>query len=146
MADEQIKIDAELKEIQDVFVERGQSLDKKTKPLKKKDNIIDALKLVFDPEINVDVYNLGLIYGIDLQKNGDVNITMTLTSPTCPMADEIPVWVAESVASVAGVGKVVVHVVWQPAWDLSKMSEEAKFQLEIADFEMSNFGGPFNLY
>lgn len=140
---EKIVIDGDVKEIQDVIVHRGEPLGPKQKPLKKKDAIIDALKLIFDPEINVDVYNLGLIYNIDLQKNGNVNIVMTLTAPTCPMADEIPVWVAESVSSVEGVGAVEVHVVWSPAWDLSKMSEEAKFQLEIADLDLNfdfNFG------
>ncbi|MBR1544322.1 MAG: DUF59 domain-containing protein, partial [Alphaproteobacteria bacterium] len=109
-------------------------MSKGVKPLKNKDAVIAALQLVFDPEINIDVYNLGLIYNVDLdKKTGNVNIVMTLTSPTCPMADEIPVWVAESVEGIDGVGEVEVKVVWYPAWDLSKLSEEAKFQMEIAD-------------
>ena len=105
-------------------------------PVAQKDDVIDAIKLVFDPEINVDVYNLGLIYNIDISFDGDVEIEMTLTSPTCPMAEEIPHWVADSVASVEGVGKVKVKLVWAPAWNLSMMSDEARFQLDIADMDL----------
>ena len=136
---DKIIVDSDVKEIEDILVVRGKPLSRFRRAIKKKDNIIDALKLVFDPEISVDVYNLGLIYDIEILKNGDVNIVMTLTSPTCPMADEIPVWVADSVASVEGVGVVNVKVVWDPVWDLSKMSEEAKFQMEIADLDFSFF-------
>ena len=145
LKDEKIKIDGDVKELKDIIIHRGKPLSKTQKPLKKKDAVIAALQLVFDPEINIDVYNLGLIYDVDLDKQtGDVKIVMTLTSPTCPMADEIPVWVAESVESVDGVGQVEVKVVWYPAWDLSKMSEEAKFQMEIADFDDDFFmRGPF---
>lgn len=134
---DKIIVDSDVKEIEDVLVVRGKPLSRFRRAIKKKDNIIDALKLVFDPEISVDVYNLGLIYDIEILKNGDVNIVMTLTSPTCPMADEIPVWVADSVASVEGVGVVNVKVVWDPVWDLSKMSEEAKFQMELGDLDFS---------
>lgn len=145
LKDEKIKIDGDVKELKDIIIHCGKPLSKTQKPLKKKDAVIAALQLVFDPEINIDVYNLGLIYDVDLDKQtGDVKIVMTLTSPTCPMADEIPVWVAESVESVDGVGQVEVKVVWYPAWDLSKMSEEAKFQMEIADFDDDFFmRGPF---
>ena len=145
LKDEKFKVDGEIKELKDVIIHRGKPLEKKQKPLKKKDAIIAALQLVFDPEIRVDVYNLGLIYDIDLdKKTGNVKIVMTLTSPTCPMADEIPIWVAESVESVDGVGEVEVKVVWSPVWDLSKMSEEAKFQMEISEFDESFFmHGPF---
>ena len=143
--DEKIKLDGDVKELKDIIIHKGKPLEKKQKPLKKKDAIIAALQLVFDPEIKVDVYNLGLIYDIDLdKKTGNVKITMTLTSPTCPMADEIPIWVAESIESVDGVGEVEVKVVWYPAWDLSKMSEDAKFQMEIAEFDENFFmHGPF---
>ncbi len=134
---DKIIVDSDVKEIEDILVVRGKPLSRFRRAIKKKDNIIDALKLVFDPEISVDVYNLGLIYDIEILKNGDVNIVMTLTSPTCPMADEIPVWVADSVASVEGVGVVNVKVVWDPVWDLSKMSEEAKFQMELGDLDFS---------
>ncbi len=138
--EEKIKIDADIKELKDIIIHRGKPLEKKQKPLKKKDAVIAALQLVFDPEIRVDVYNLGLIYDVDLdKKTGNVKIVMTLTSPTCPMADEIPIWVAESVEAVDGVAEVEVKVIWDPAWDLSKMSEEAKFQMEIAEFDNSFF-------
>jgi len=136
MTDENFVIDGELKEIEDIVVKRGKSLESGILPLKTKDTIIDALKLVFDPEIDIDVYNLGLIYDIELDAKGNVKIIMTLTSPTCPMADEIPVWVAEAVADIEGVGEVEVNVVWQPVWDLSKLSEEAKFQMELGDLEI----------
>ena len=139
MTDEKIKFDGDVKELKDIVIYRGKKLSDDEKPLKKKDAIIAAIQLVFDPEINIDVYNLGLIYDVKLSKNGDVEIVMTLTSPTCPMADEIPVWVAESVAGVDGVGVVTVHVVWSPVWDLSKMTEEAKFQLEIGDLDEDFF-------
>lgn len=135
MDDENFVIDGDLKEIEDIVVKRGKPLDSGVSPIKSKDAIIDALKLVFDPEIDIDVYNLGLIYEINLEKNGDVKIVMTLTSPTCPMADEIPVWVADATADVEGVGQVEVNVVWQPTWDLSRLSEEAKFQMELGDLE-----------
>ncbi len=145
LTDEKIKIDGEVKELEDIIIHRGKPLSKNQKPLENKDAVIAAIQLVFDPEINVDVYNLGLIYDVDLdKKTGDVKIKMTLTSPTCPMADEIPVWVAESVEGVDGVGEVEVKVVWYPAWDLSKMSEEAKFQMEISDLDDDFFmHGPF---
>lgn len=93
-------------------------------------DIITAIKNVYDPEIPVDVYNLGLIYKIDI--NGDsVNIDMTLTSPNCPMADELPVWVEDAVMKVPGVKSAKVNLVWQPAWNLDMMSEEARFQLDL---------------
>ena len=140
MVDEKIKLDADIKEIEDIVIQRGKILSKTQKPLKKKETVIDAIKLVFDPEINIDVYNLGLIYDVDLdKKTGNVKIVMTLTSPTCPMADEIPVWVAESIESLEGVGLVEVKVVWDPVWDLSKISEEAKFQMEIDNIDEDFF-------
>ena len=130
-----LTFDGEVKELQDIIIKSGEKL-KDGVPVASKDDVIDALKLVFDPEINVDVYNLGLIYKIEISFDGNVFIEMTLTSPTCPMAEEIPHWVADSVASVEGVGDVEVKLVWAPAWDLSKMSDEARFQLDIADMDL----------
>lgn len=130
-----LTFDGEVKELQDIIIKSGEKL-KDGVPVASKDDVIDALKLVFDPEINVDVYNLGLIYKIEISFDGNVFIEMTLTSPTCPMAEEIPHWVADSVASVEGVGEVEVKLVWVPAWDLSKMSDEARFQLDIADMDL----------
>ncbi len=130
-----LTFDGEVKELQDIIIKSGEKL-KDGVPVASKDDVIDALKLVFDPEINVDVYNLGLIYKIEISFDGNVFIEMTLTSPTCPMAEEIPHWVADSVASVEGVGEVEVKLVWAPSWDLSKMSDEARFQLDIADMDL----------
>lgn len=130
-----LTFDGEVKELQDIIIKSGEKL-KDGVPVASKDDVIDALKLVFDPEINVDVYNLGLIYKIEISFDGNVFIEMTLTSPTCPMAEEIPHWVADSVASVEGVGEVEVKLVWAPAWDLSKMSDEVRFQLDIADMDL----------
>ena len=131
MTENKISDTENLPEITDIIVTRGENLKENITPLKNKDEIIDAIKLVFDPEIQVDVYNLGLIYNVYLEKNGNVNIIMSLTSPTCPMADEIPIWVAETVAALDGVGIVTVKVVWEPAWNLDKLTDEAKFQLDI---------------
>lgn len=125
-----------LPEIEDIIITKGKPL-KENLPIKNKEEIINAIKLVFDPEIQIDVYNLGLIYNIELLNNGNVNIVMTLTSPTCPMADEIPVWVAETVSDIEGVGIVEVKVIWDPPWDLSKLTDEAKFQLEIGDLSLT---------
>lgn len=93
--------------------------------------IINALKTVVDPDIGVDVYNLGLIYKYDLKKNGDVIIEMTLTSPTCPYANELVQASADAVADLDGVGIVEINVVWTPKWDLTYLTDEAKFQLEL---------------
>ena len=133
--DDKLTFDGEVRELHDIEVTEGSPLPPDVK-VAGIEEVIDALKLVFDPEINVDVYNLGLIYKTEISKDGDVYIEMTLTSPTCPMAEEMPHWVAQSVASVDGVGVVHVKLVWYPAWDLSKMTEEAKFQLDIADMDL----------
>ena len=132
-----INRDDDLPEITDTIVVRGKALAENVTPLQNKQEIIDAIKLVFDPEIEIDVYNLGLIYDISLKGNGDVNIIMTLTSPTCPMADEIPIWVAETIASLEGIGIVEVKIVWDPPWNLDKLTNEAKFQLDINNIDFN---------
>jgi FeS assembly SUF system protein len=91
--------------------------------------IIAALHTCFDPEIPVDIYELGLIYGIDVQPSGEVNIRMTLTSPGCPVAGSLPGEVEEKVRSVPGVTGAKVELVWDPPWGIEKMSEAAKLQL-----------------
>jgi len=91
--------------------------------------IIAALHTCFDPEIPVDIYELGLIYGIDVQPSGKVNIRMTLTSPGCPVAGSLPGEVEEKVRSVPGVTGAKVELVWDPPWGMEKMSEAAKLQL-----------------
>jgi FeS assembly SUF system protein len=93
------------------------------------ERIVMALKTVYDPEIPVDIYELGLIYGIDVTPEMDVTIRMTLTSPSCPAAEQIPPEVEQKVASVAGVKSAKAEIVWEPMWTKEMMSEVAKLQL-----------------
>ena len=95
------------------------------------DDIVAALKTVFDPEIPADIYELGLIYKVDIKDDRAVDVDMTLTTPNCPAAAELPVMVENAVASVAGVGPVKVQVVWDPPWDPSRMSDEARLVLNM---------------
>ena len=91
--------------------------------------VITALKDIFDPEIPVNIYDLGLIYGVDINPEGGVAVTMTLTTPHCPVAESMPAEVELRVASVPGVRDAEVNLVWDPAWDPAKMSDEAKLEL-----------------
>jgi len=95
------------------------------------DDIIAALKTVYDPEIPVDIYELGLIYRIDIDDSGTVDIDMTLTAPGCPVAGEMPGWVENAVSTVEGVGDVRVKMVFDPPWDMSRMSDEARVALDF---------------
>jgi FeS assembly SUF system protein len=95
------------------------------------DEIIAALKTVYDPEIPSDIYELGLIYKIDIADDRAVKIEMTLTTPNCPSAQELPSNVENAVASVPGVGEVKVDIVWDPPWDPSRMSDEARSVLNM---------------
>ncbi|MDY8110622.1 SUF system Fe-S cluster assembly protein [Fulvimarina sp. 2208YS6-2-32] len=90
------------------------------------DDIIGALKTVYDPEIPADIYELGLIYKVDIDDTRDVDIEMTLTAPGCPVAGEMPIWVENAVSSVEGVGHVKVELVFDPPWTPERMSEEAQ--------------------
>lgn len=92
-------------------------------------DIIGALKTVYDPEIPCDIYELGLIYKVDIEDDRSINIDMTLTAPGCPVAGEMPGWVENAVASVAGVGPVTVDMVFDPPWTPDRMSDEAKVAL-----------------
>lgn len=103
-------------------------MDNETK-LKIEEKIIDMLKTVYDPEIPVNVYDLGLIYKIDLQENGELTIDMTLTAPNCPAADFIMEDVRQKVESVEGVTAATVNLVFEPEWDKDMMTEEAKLEL-----------------
>ena len=94
-------------------------------------DIVAALKTVYDPEIPADIYELGLIYKIDIGDDRGVTVDMTLTTPNCPSAQELPQMVENAVASVAGVGPVKVSVVWTPPWDPSRMSDEARVVLNM---------------
>jgi FeS assembly SUF system protein len=95
------------------------------------DEIVAALKTVYDPEIPADIYELGLIYKIDIGDDRAVRVDMTLTTPNCPSAQELPTMVENAVASVPGVGPVSVNVVWDPPWDPSRMSDEARVVLNM---------------
>ncbi len=93
------------------------------------DAIVERLKGIFDPEIPVNIYDLGLIYGVDVSENGDALVTMTLTTPHCPVAESMPAEVEMQVMSVPGVAHAEVNLVWDPAWDPQKMSDDAKLEL-----------------
>jgi FeS assembly SUF system protein len=91
--------------------------------------IVDVLKTVYDPEIPVDIYELGLIYGLEIDEERHVKIVMTLTSPMCPVAESLPPEVEQKVRGVPGVAHVDLELTWEPAWDPSRMSEVAKLEL-----------------
>ena len=95
------------------------------------DDIIAALKTVYDPEIPADIYELGLIYKVDIEDDRSVNVDMTLTTPNCPAAQELPQMVEDAVASVSGVREAKVNIVWDPPWDPSRMSDEARLVLNM---------------
>jgi FeS assembly SUF system protein len=95
------------------------------------DGIIAGLKTVYDPEIPADIYELGLIYRIDISDDREVTIDMTLTTPNCPAAQDLPVMVENAVSSVPGVGQTKVNIVWDPPWDPSRMSDEARTVLNM---------------
>ncbi|WP_320144807.1 SUF system Fe-S cluster assembly protein [uncultured Cohaesibacter sp.] len=92
-------------------------------------DIVEALKTVYDPEIPADIYEIGLIYRVDIDDDRNVEIDMTLTAPGCPVAGEMPSWVENAVSSVAGVGIVKVNMVFDPPWTPDRMSEEAKIAI-----------------
>ena len=96
-----------------------------------KDKIIEEIKKIFDPEIPVNIYELGLIYKIEVDKNNKVDVDMTLTSPNCPVAESLPNQVKDSIMKVEGVSDVNLNLVWEPPWDKDKMSEAAKLELNL---------------
>lgn len=91
--------------------------------------VIEAMRLVYDPEIPVNIYDLGLIYSLEISPQGDVIVEMSLTAPGCPVAGEMPGNVAEAISAVPGVGRVEVRLVWDPPWTPARMSEDAKLAL-----------------
>jgi FeS assembly SUF system protein len=95
------------------------------------DNIVAALKTVYDPEIPVDIYELGLIYKVDIDDDRNVAIDMTLTAPGCPVAGDMPGWVENAVGAVEGVNNVKVNLVFEPPWDHSRMTDEARVALNM---------------
>ena len=94
-----------------------------------KQSVVDVLKTVYDPEIPVDIYELGLVYDVQVEESGSVAIRMTLTSPMCPVAESLPPEVEEKVRGVAGVTDVKIDLVWEPPWSPSLMSEAARLEL-----------------
>ena len=95
------------------------------------ENIIKTLKTIFDPEIPVDIYELGLVYDVQISEDGDVKVVMTLTTPNCPVAESLPQEVKEKVAAVENVKSVDLELTFEPSWNKDMMSEEAKFELGI---------------
>ncbi len=95
------------------------------------DSIVAALKTVYDPEIPADIYELGLIYNVDIDESRFVTIDMTLTAPACPVAGEMPIWVENAVGVVPGVAGARVNMVFDPPWDQSRMSDEARVALDM---------------
>ena len=116
-------------EIQAGLVARAGSALEPGSTVAERDAIAAALKSVYDPEIPVDIYELGLIYEVNIEIDGTVHLIMTLTAPGCPVAGILPQQVADAAASVEGVGEVAVTLVWDPPWDMEKMSEDAKLAL-----------------
>ena len=96
-----------------------------------KEKIIKEIKKIYDPEIPVNIYELGVIYDININENKEVNIKMTLTTPNCPVAESLPKEVKDSVNGIEGVEKVDLDLVWDPPWDKSMMSEAAKLELNL---------------
>ena len=96
-----------------------------------KDQIIDEIKKIYDPEIPVNIYELGLIYDIKVENKNTAKVKMTLTSPNCPVAESLPKEVKDSIMQVEGIDKVDLDLVWEPPWDKSMMSESAKLELNL---------------
>ncbi len=115
----------------DALVQEGASALPQEELDRLTDELVAAFKTVFDPEIPVDIYELGLIYKVDVSDDRDVVVDMTLTAPGCPVAGEMPGWVQNAVESIPGVRSCHVNLVFEPAWDQSRMSDEARLQLNM---------------
>ena len=96
-----------------------------------KTKVVEEIKKIFDPEIPVNIYELGLIYKIEVDEKNKVNVDMTLTSPNCPVAESLPNQVKENIMKVEGVSEVILNLVWEPPWTKDKMSEVAKLELNL---------------
>ena len=96
-----------------------------------KNQVIEEIKKIYDPEIPVNIYELGLIYKVEVDEKNKINIDMTLTSPNCPVAESLPKEVKENIMKVEGVSDVNLNLVWEPPWDKDKMSEAAKLELNL---------------
>ena len=114
-----------------VQTHRAWTPEGETPPPLTHDAVIDAIATVYDPEIPVNIYELGLIYAVEIEDDGRVKVEMTLTAPACPSAQELPEQVREAVLAIPGVTSCDVETVWDPPWDPSRMSEEARLQLNM---------------
>lgn len=123
-------LSAFLSEIPEINVHKGAPLKEGQSPVSKEE-LIAALREVNDPEIMINVYDLGLIYKTEITKEGDAEVEMTLTSPLCPMAEEMPEIVAERVSMIDGIGKVHIKLVWDPPWTIEMLSDEVKLLLNL---------------
>ena len=92
-------------------------------------DVVNACKTVFDPEIPVNIFDLGLIYTVEISEDGDTSILMSLTAPGCPVAEDMPGWVSDAVKPVKGIKSVNVEIVWEPQWGMDMMSDEARLEL-----------------
>ena len=117
-------------QMKDFVATAGQSKPADEKTASEAD-VVEALKTVCDPETMINVYDMGLIYNIEIRDNGDVFIAMTLTAPGCPVAGILPQQVADAVALVEGTGKVEVRIVWEPAWTMERLSDDARAMIEL---------------
>ena len=117
-------------QMKDFVATAGQSKPADEKTASEAD-VVEALKTVCDPEIMINVYDMGLIYNIEIRDNGDVFIAMTLTAPGCPVAGILPQQVADAVALVEGTGMVEVRIVWEPAWTMERLSDDARAMIEL---------------
>ena len=114
-----------------VWTPDGESPVEENTKLPTEDTLIEAIATVFDPEIPVNIYELGLIYAVEINDDGGVKVEMTLTAPACPSAQELPEQVQNAVLAVPGVTSCHVETVWDPPWDPSRMSDEARLQLNM---------------
>ncbi len=112
-------------------IRSGMPLDRSKHTVATDEAVIDAMKSIYDPEIPVNIYDLGLIYDLKIHDTGNVDIVMTLTAPACPVAGSLPKEVADVVANVEGVGEVGVTITWDPPWTQANMSEVAKVALDM---------------
>lgn len=118
-------------QVEEGFTARAGGPKDPATPSATSDQVVEALREVYDPEIPVNIYDLGLVYDLTIAADGDVGVTMTLTAPACPVAGEMPGQVAERVSMVPGVGYVTVTLTWDPPWDKERMSEDARLALGI---------------
>jgi len=118
-------------DLEEGMVQQGESALPQEELDRLTDALVAAFKTVYDPEIPVDIYELGLIYKVDVSDDRDVVVDMTLTAPGCPVAGEMPEWVQNAVDAIPGVRSCTVNLVFEPPWDQSRMSDEAKLQLNM---------------